>query len=406
MRPGRTWHLGLGPELGHVFWAMIFVEAAFGAYMGVWPLWIEALGAPVAVVGLVLGSSGLLRLLALGPSALLAERFGARRLILLARAAAGAGMVSAALATHWTHLFLMVVGSAIGELAFPLTQAHVSARCGEARVRAFTLVFNTGPAVALGLSPLVAGGLVALWGMRAAFAFAALCTLISMAFFSRLVPAPTPAAAARSRGSSYREALAVPPVRRTVLLQFATIFTLALGTSFVPTFLADERGLSPASITVLASLGAAGSVLFGLAVARTARLQRAPFAGIAIATGLVAVALVAFAASDAYWLIGLAFLFRGGFFSSWALFIAALGAIVDAPHRARSFAAGEMLAGMAFSFAPMLAGQLYGVRPALPLLAATSLSLVLIPVLLRTQRALRQPGASLALRPVEPEPAG
>src|SRR3712207_9528522 len=108
MRPGRTWHLGLGPELGHVFWAMIFVEAAFGAYMSVWPLWIEALGAPVTVVGLVLGSSGLLRLLTLGPSANLAERFDARRLIVVARCCAGLGMIAAALANHWPQLFLMV----------------------------------------------------------------------------------------------------------------------------------------------------------------------------------------------------------------------------------------------------------------------------------------------------------
>src|SRR3712207_7291447 len=42
--PGRrlrvpvAWDLGLGRELGHVFWAMIGVEAAFGAYVGIWPL--------------------------------------------------------------------------------------------------------------------------------------------------------------------------------------------------------------------------------------------------------------------------------------------------------------------------------------------------------------------------------
>ena len=34
------WDLGLGPELGNVFWAMIGVEGAFGAYVGIWPLWI------------------------------------------------------------------------------------------------------------------------------------------------------------------------------------------------------------------------------------------------------------------------------------------------------------------------------------------------------------------------------
>src|SRR3954465_14280336 len=80
-----TWHLGLGPELGNIFWAMTGIEATFGAYGGIWPLWIEALGAPVTIVGLVLGASGLFRLMMLLPSAALADRFDPRTLILIAR---------------------------------------------------------------------------------------------------------------------------------------------------------------------------------------------------------------------------------------------------------------------------------------------------------------------------------
>src|SRR6185503_9679295 len=97
-----------GRELGYVFWAMIGVEAAFGSYVGIWPLWIEALGAPVTIVGLILGASGLLRLFVLAPSAALADRFEPRRLIVVGRAITGLGLISAALATHWTQLAPMV----------------------------------------------------------------------------------------------------------------------------------------------------------------------------------------------------------------------------------------------------------------------------------------------------------
>ena len=402
MRRGWSWHLGLGRELGYVFWAMVGVEAAFGAYMSIWPLWIEKLGAPVTVVGLVLGSSGLLRLVTLAPSAALGERFGARRLIVLARVAAGLGMVSAALATHWTQLFLMVAGSAIGELAFPLTQAHLAAHSGEQRMRAFTLVFNVGPAAALGLSPLVAGALVAAWGMRAAFVFAALCTAVSIVFFSRLRKGPE-SGESRAARSSYREALADRPVRQLVTLQFATVFALALGISFVPTFLADERGFAPATISMLGAVGSIGSVLFGLLVARTARLQQAPFVGIAIAVSLVAVTLAVVGASQTTWLIVLSFLGRGGLFSAWGLFIGGLGEIVADAHRARSFALAEMMGGTAFSFAPMLAGQLYAFRPVLPLASAVVLAVALIPVLLRAQRTMARAPAEAAVPQVEPE---
>jgi MFS family permease len=403
MRRGWTWHLGLGRELGYVFWAMIGVEAAFGAYMSIWPLWIEALGAPVTVVGLVLGSSGLLRLATLGPSAALADRFGARRLILLARTITGLGMLSAAFATQWWQLFVMVAASAIGEIAFPLVQSHLAAHAGEQRVRAFTLVFNVGPAAALGLSPLVSGTLVAIWGMRAAFVFAALCTACSLAFFARLSPSRPLPRAAGDEASSYRGALADGPVRRLVTLQFATIFALALGTSFVPTFLADERGLAPATITMLAGVGSVGSVLFGLTVARTTRLQRAPLVAVAIAVGFVTLSLGVIATSHALWLIVVAFLGRGGLFSAWGLFVAGVSEVVAERHRARAFALCEMMGGSAFSFAPILAGPLYAYRPVLPLAVAVALGLALLPVLLRAHRAISSRFGPSPVPQIEPE---
>ncbi|MDQ3467434.1 MAG: MFS transporter [Chloroflexota bacterium] len=398
-----SWHLGLGRELGNVFWAMVGIEGAFGSYMSIWPLWIEALGAPVTIVGLVLGSSGFLRLLSLGPSATLAERFGIRRLILIARVIAGLGMLSAAFATHWTQLFIMVVGSAIGELAFPLTQTHVSAHAGANRVRAFTLTFNIGPAVAFAISPLVSGALVAIWGMRAAFVLAACCTAVSLFFFSRMSSARPVKSSAEATTSNYRETLRDGTVRRLLALQFAAIFAMALGTSFVPTFLADVRGLAPATITTIGAMGATGSVLFGLCVARLTRLQQEPLLGIAIAIGLVATSLTVFALGDALWLIVIAFLGRGGLFSAWGLFIAALSEVTDERHRARAFALCEMMGGTAFSFAPMLAGTLYAVRPVLPLAVATGVILLLIPVVLLVQHRLGRFGGRVVVPQIEPE---
>ncbi|MBA2518149.1 MAG: MFS transporter, partial [Chloroflexia bacterium] len=362
-RGGLTWHFGMGRELGFVFWAMVCVEAAFGSYMAIWPLWIQALGAPIAIVGLVLGSQGLLRPLTLGPSAALAERFEARTLISIARAITGIGLITAALATHWTQLFIFVVAAAIGELAFPLTQSHLAAHAGEQRVRAFTLVFNVGPAAALGLAPLLSGGLVAIRGMQAAFLVAAFWTTLSIVFFTRLSPSRDRVASAGSARSTYREALRQPGVRPLISLQFTTIFVLALGISLIPTFLADERAMDPATITILGSVAAIGSVSFGLIVTRMTALQRAPLVAIAIAVGLVVATMSIIAGSQLVWLIVIAFLGRGGLFSAWGLFIAAASEIISERHRARMFAACEMAGGMAFSFAPILAGVLYTVRP-------------------------------------------
>jgi MFS family permease len=390
-----SWDLGLGRELGYVFWAMIGVEAAFGAYVGIWPLWIEALGAPITVVGLVLGASGLLRLVTLAPSAMLADRVEPRTLIVVARSCTAVGLITAAMATHWTMLAPMVIGSAIGEIAFPLTQSHLAAHAGEQRVRAFTLVFNVGPAVAFGISPLISGALIALFDMRAAFIFAAVCTMFSVFFFSRFAPRPKQDQETAPPRSSYREALSEPGVRPLLSLQFATIFSLALGISLLAPFLADQRGLSPAAVAMLGGIGSAGSVVYGLIIARNGWLQRHPLTGIAIAIGMVMGTLAVVLSTHLVWLIALAFIGRGGLWSAWGLYVAALSEIVRSDRiRPRAFTLSEMMGGTAFSSAPIFSGQLYAIRAEGPLLASLAASAALIPVLLIAQRRMK-PGREL-----------
>src|SRR6478672_9502733 len=120
------WHMGLGPDLGYAFWATTCFEGIFGAYTGIWPLWIEHLGAPITVVGLVLGAAGVIRPFILGPSAWLSERFDPRKLLITARGIAFAGLLVAAVAQSWEILLLTVVTNAIGELVFPLMQTYAA----------------------------------------------------------------------------------------------------------------------------------------------------------------------------------------------------------------------------------------------------------------------------------------
>ena len=382
------WHLGLGRELGLIFWTLAFLEASFGAYLGIWPLWIERLGAPVSIVGLVLGSSGIVRLAVLAPSALLAERFNRKRLIVVIRTAAVLGMLSAAVAQHWTHLFVMVVGGAIGELVFPLLQTHVATHAGERRIRAFTLIFTVGPSIALFISPLLSGLLVATWGLRAAFVLAALLSTISIVCFAltkRDLPSPTGHQAELSGG--YRAAFAEAAIRRVLILQGVTVFILALGTSLAPNFLESTRGLEPARIATLGAGSAIGSMLFGVAVTRITSLQRNPIAAASIPVFATSIAFAIFITQGALGWIAFAFVLRGGLFSAWALYAAALGEIAPARYRARTFAMVEMLGGAAFSLAPIFAGRLFEVRASLPLMVASILGIVLLPILLISQRA-------------------
>lgn len=382
--------LGLPQPLVPIFWALLFIEATYGAYLSVWPLWIQHLGAPITVVALVLGSSGFIRLAVLAPSAAIADRLGTRRAILLGRSATVLALTSAGLATHWTLLLPMLIGAAMGEIVFPLLQSLVAAQAGDQRMRSFAVIFTIGPSIALILSPLLSGAVVAIWGMRAAFFLAAGCTGTALLFLSR-IQVPTTAPHRESHAtSSYRAAFADPIVRMVAPILLVTIFSLSLGTALVPNFLDDVRGLKPATITALTAAPAIGSAAFGLAVARLRRLQRAPFVAVAVAIALTAVGFVLFRFATALPLIALAFLCRGGFFASWAMLSASVGELAMPGHRTRAFAILEMVGGLSMSLGPIAAGPLYSHRATLPFEVATVPALFLIPTLLLAQRRARR----------------
>jgi MFS family permease len=378
--------IGLPSPLVPIFWGLLFSEASYGSYLGVWPLWIEHLGAPITVVGLVLGSMGVIRLLVLIPSALIADRLGPRRAILIGRSGTVVGLLFAASATHWTHLAPMLIGASMGSIAFPILQSIITAQAGAQQMRAFTIVCSIGPSIALIAAPLVSGAVVAFWGMRAAFLLASCCSVIALVFFSRVqAPAATPHLETRPT-STYRSALGDPATRAIAVLLLLTIFFLSLGTSLVPNFLEDVRGLEPAEITTIGAAAAIGSTAFGLAVARVRRFQRVPFSVVAVAIALTVVGLVLFRFAVALPLIVLAFFFRGGLFSSWAMLAAAAGELAPPQHRVRAFALCEMVGGFAISFGPVVAAPLYSHRAELPFDVAIVLASLLVPTLFLVQR--------------------
>ncbi len=399
--------LGIPPSIVPIFWGLFFLEATFGAYLSVWPLWIERLGAPITIVGLVLGSSGFIRLLVIGPSAAIADRLGYRRAILICRMFTVVGLLSASIATHWSHLIVMLVGGAIGELVFPLLQVLVASLSGDQRMRSFALVFTVGPSIALIASPLISGLLVWLFGIRAAFVFGAACSTLSLFYLARIKEPEGFSQRSAIKGSTYRDAMADPGVRLVASLLLVTVFTLSLGTAFIPTFLEDVRGMNPAVISIIGSGAAVGSACFGIAVARILRLQRAPFHAVALAISVIGVGFVLFRSTGHLPLLAIAFFSRGGLFSAWAMLSAALGELAPFAHRARAFAITEMTGGLAYAMGPILAGPLYARSNRLAFDVAIVLCVLLLPVMFVAQRKavkLRRPAEELSAPILEPDP--
>jgi MFS family permease len=382
--------LGLPKSLKPIFWAMVFLEATFGGYLGIWPLWIEHLGAPITVVGLVLGSGGFLRLLVLIPSANIAERLGYRRAMVICRSLTAIGLAFAALATDWWQLGFTVLCAAAGELVFPLVLTLTSAHTGEDRLRAFTLIFTVGPSLALIVSPLISGLLVDLWGMRAAFLFAAACTTTSIFFLRQVEEPPKTKTATPAPSASYKQSWADHGVRTVVVLLGGTIFSLSLGSSLIPTFLEDYKGIAPSTITALTAMSAVGSTLLGLAVSNSRWLQRYPFIIVTVAIVMTGLGFMLFRTSAAIPVLIVAFFLRGGLFTAWVTYNAAMSDVASAFVRARSFAMAEMTSGIAYALGPIVAAPLYDRRPTFPFEIAIVLALILVPIVLLAQLRLHR----------------
>ena len=381
-----TWHFGLGRELGYAFWALTFFEGVFGAYISVWPLWIERLGAPISVIGLVLGSSGLIRPFVLGPGSILLGKHDTSRILLGARSLSIGGLILAAFANSWPLLLITVVTSAIGELVFPAIQTYVADNAGDDPVHAFTMVITIGPAVALIVTPLISGLAISIGGIPAALILAAALTAIALIFVSRMHFTNGRTAINANEEASYRLAMAHTGIRTLMIIHAFTIGVLAVGSSLISNFLEVERGISASLVSILSSGAAVGTVTFGFLVARHARLRRAPIVAASIACGLTAMGYMLLATQTWLPLIALALVCRGGLFSTWSLFLGVLGSIAPAHLRPRSFAIMEILRGSAMSFGPIVASQLWKIDPRTPFIVSAICAIVMVIVLVGTRQ--------------------
>lgn len=386
------WHFGLGRELGYAFWALTFFEAAFGAYAPVWPLWIERLGAPIAVVGVVLASAGVIRPFILGPGTALTDRFDTRNVLIVCRVASMAGLVVAAVAGTWQILFITVACIALGELVFPTIHAYVADHAGDDPVHAFNMTITIGPAGGLIVTPLISGLVIAWGGIPAAFLFSALLTACALAFVAKMdFRAARAARAGTDEHVNFRKTLEDRGIRSVIVLHGATIAALAIGVALIPNFLEEELGYDPATIAILSSGAAVGTVALGIISSRVRLLRESPVLAAAISSMLVVTGFVIFGTQSALALIAIAFVLRGGLFSAWALFLAAMGKVAPAHLRGRGFTVMEIFGGGAMSFGPIVASQLWNFSPASPLFVGATLGAVMVVVMIVWQRRTGPP---------------
>jgi len=371
--------IGLGHNARFIFLAMLFNEASFGFYQTLFPLYVEKLGASPGIIGLVIGLQSAVRLIFLAPAGMLADRVPLRRLIIGARSITILGALLYFMAQTWWQLIPAMLVMAAGNVCWPaISKVIADSTTDRNRTQAFTLIYTIGPSIALIISPALGGLLADRIGLRSIFLAAAICQVFAVLLFSRIRPQETTHGQHEKVG--YRQALGYRPIAVVCMLQFILLLVLTIGFSLTPNFLEDVKGLSIATIGSLGSLIAVCSVCIGILVARV-KLFANPLNALLLAVSLCPISYALLVGGTMTWVFALAYFLRGGYMVAWGLFYPTLGEVTPVRLRTRAFALNELLGGTGFAIAPFIAGVLYSLDPALPIVVSFVASFPLLVVI-------------------------
>ncbi len=398
------WDMGLGKELGLVFWALSLFEAAYGTWATIWPLWIEHLGASIGTVGIMLSLGGLIRPFILLGGTWLADRVNTKWMLVIARSMLVSGIAFAAFARSWEFLLITIVLNGFGEIVFPALHAHIPVHAGSDVARAFSITCTIGPSVALLLTPLVASQVIAAFGMQGGLLMAAGFSALGTLFITRMNFSQDREFSQGSDPGTLRQLFRHIATRDVILIHALTMFSLGIGSMLLPNFLQDERGLSPATITLLSAGAALGTLTFGFIGLKMPAARRAPFLAAAWSIAVTALAFILLASSTWLVVIAIAFVFRGGMFATWTYLLGAIGQYAPQRLQTRAFAVVEILGGGALSFSPIVAAWLYGYGAIMPLVVSAIVSMMMVLVVVwRYRRGLEDvitvPSPELAPQP-------
>lgn len=379
-----------------LFLASLLNEGAIGFFFTLWPLYVASLGASPSEIGLVMGLSGLLRLLFLLPSSWLVDRVPPKLLIAGMRGSAAIGFFACALAQEWWQLFPGIVAVSAGVIAFPALSTVIAGLSpdSEERTRYFTWIYTVAPSIATILTPAGAGWLAEQWGLRSTLLAAGVATSGAVLVF---LTAALPERAPRHAGEgSFRELIHHRPIVLVAVLMVMTIGGMMLGWVLAPNYLQDVHRISFERIGWLGSVAALGSTALSLAVSRNRWLQD-PFNTLFVATAAVTGGFGLLLLGSSFSVFLVAYLLRGGFLVAWSAFYSAFGLVTPERLRSRVFALAEVLGSAGTTVAPLLAGPVYAIEARLPIALGLAVSVLLLVATRSIGGAIRSPRPAAAM---------
>lgn len=381
---GGRLRFGLERNAALLFWAMFFLQGAFGVSDRFKALYVESLGAKPALVGVVLGVAEFIRLSFLIAAGPLSDRVSPR-LLINCRWLAVANALVYLFAWHWWQLFPAFLFQAAANMAWP-SVSRVIDESGDESTRAyrFLMIYTIATSVPLLVAPLLGSLLAEAFGLRSVFAALTAGLFVSACFFSRVRPAGR---ATRAATGGYLAVLRHRPTALLAGLGLAALFSAWLGLTLAANYLHNERGLSVGAIGAFGTLIAAGGIVSGLAVSRIPRLGRS-LNGTLLTLALLPLVFVLLLAGRSVAVIGAAYLCWGLASVAQQTFFGPVGEVTPAHLRTRAFALLEVAYSGGMMLAGFASGLLYSVDPALPLWLALAGSLAVVGATLAVRRSV------------------
>ncbi|MFN0072578.1 MAG: MFS transporter [Chloroflexota bacterium] len=269
----RIWRLGRGHQL--LFFLACGFPINFLSMVGfLIPLRAHELGAPLELVGVIVGAGAVLGMVLAVPAGALADRMGPRQAFVIGTLLNGLAALGFWLAeSYWLILAFQFARGLPHSLSWVASQSYLSTIGDPAERTALAGKFSFASGLGGLISPLVIGTVATFMGFQNSFAVVVLYCLLTVLMGLALPDVRSPRGQASTSSGGYAEAATLLRQRGPQVAVLLTFVRLWVGTgwnAFFPIYLA-ERGFSPAVIGSVVSGSGLVSSVTGLSAHRLAR---------------------------------------------------------------------------------------------------------------------------------------
>lgn len=362
----------LNRDLKLVFASNFIGAFGDGLYAYIWPLYIRALGADPAEVGVVFSVIFFVAALTPLPGGFLADKYDRKKLMILGWLLWIPTPLIFSVAGHWTHMLPGAVLYGI-MLSGPATSAYIATMANKEKMtQTFTLI-STAWWLGYIFSPAIGGYLSTTMGIRWVFRLSSVLFVASTVLLLFISSQYT-------SSSSEPVASGVPVKRKKILLWSALFgaifFVVILFRPFVPQFFQDVLFFDEFQIGILGSLTFLGSAVLTVSLGKIGDKWGKPSA-VFMSLILCFLSLSFLVSLSNFFLLSFVSFMIGASYPLWSLMGAVIGSIAPSWSRGRWMSVAQTVSLLATFFAPYLGGLLYDSSPYYPFI----LAIVITPIL-------------------------